>query len=328
MKPSAAAPQLAGYHRLIERVLDEGTDQLNTRTGHVCRAVVGAELVFDLRQGLPALTTRKIPIRAIVGELLAFFRGCDNAAAFEALGCGFWAANANETRAWVANPARRGHNDLGRIYSRQWTDWRDSRVAMGSAERDALAMRGYAQRMHDPVQGAYLMERGINQLEQALAALITDPSDRGIIVSAWRPDEFDRMALRPCHVDYRFVAFEAPRVLHVVMTIRSWDLFLGAPANILSTALFLSVMARLAGFEPGTVTLQAANVHLYDNHFDQARELLEREHLPSPRLVLAEAVAPVAGLGEIPGAFARIAPEHVMIEGYRCHSPIKAAMAA
>jgi thymidylate synthase len=320
---------MKNYHDLLQAVLDHGEDQFNTRTGEICRALVGYQLQYDLREGFPALTTRKLPFRNIVGELLGFFRGYDSAADFRALGCHFWDKNANETEAWLANPERGGRRDfLGRIYGKQWTDWRDSRVVTSAQERDSLRINGYFERLHDVERGAWLMERGINQLEEALKKLITNPSDRRVIVSGWRPDEFDRMALPPCHMDYRFVAFEDPKVLHVVMTIRSWDLFLGAPANVASTAIFLSIMARLAGYEPGIVTIQATNAHIYSSHFDAVRELLSREHLDVPRLQISDRVKRVIGFSEIPGVFARIEPDDIQMEGYESHAPIRAVMAA
>ncbi|MDK9702539.1 MAG: thymidylate synthase [Sulfuritalea sp.] len=179
---------MQNYHDLLRLTLEQGVDQFNTRTGKTCRALVGHQLQYDLREGFPALTTRKLPFKNIVGELLGFFRGSDSAADFRALGCTFWDRNANETAAWLANPHRAGRTDfLGRIYGKQWTDWRDSRVAGSREERDALLAGGYTERLHDPAQGMWLMERGINQLEDALRKLLTDPSDRRIIVSAWRP---------------------------------------------------------------------------------------------------------------------------------------------
>ena len=140
------------------------------------------------------------------------------------------------------------------------------------------------------------------------------------------------MALPPCHMDYRFVAFDgatpnAPKVLHVVMTIRSWDLFLGAPFNIASTSLFLALMARLAGMVAGTVTIQATNAHVYEDHYEQVREQLGREHLPQPTLTLSERIKPVL-VADVGGVFARIAPSDIALEGYQSHAAIKAPMAA
>lgn len=318
---------MKNYQDLLRQIFHLGTDQFNQRTGKTCRAIMGHQLQYDLRAGFPALTIRKLPFRSIVGELLGFFRGYDNAADFRALGCRFWDANANETKAWLENPARLGSDHLGRIYGKQWTDWRDSRVAMSEEERDALLAQGYGEHLYDPMQGAWLMQRGINQLEAALRMLLTNPSDRRIIVSGWRPDEMDLACLPACHMDYRFATLDG-KTLDVVMTLRSWDVPLGGGANIAETALFLSIMARLAGLEPGTVTIQAANAHMYlEDQTDMVEELLRREPYPLPRLVLSERIRKVS-LEEIPGVFARIEPEDIALAGYQSHGVLTSAMAA
>ena len=318
---------MKNYHDLLKDVLDNGQVQDNLRTGDRCWAVVGRQLEFDLREGFPALTTRKLPFKNIVGELLGFFRGYDNAADFRALGCGFWDKNANETKAWLNSPARLGQDSLGRIYGRQWIDWKDQRIAQSLQERDRLSALGYRQTMHDPAQSSWLMERGINQLEGALQKLMTDPSDRRIIVSAWRPDEFDQMALAPCHMDYRFVAF-SDNTLHVVMTIRSWDLFLGGPANICETAIFLALMARLCGRKAGKVVIQATNAHIYENHLPAVGHLLSREHFNAPQLSISDRVATLSSVDQVSGVFANIEPEDISLLGYECHPPITAEMSA
>lgn len=319
---------MQNYHQLLQTTLDQGVDQFNTRTQKLCRVLVGYQLQYNMAEGFPAITTKKLAFNNMKGELLGFFRGYDNAADFRALGCMVWDQNANETQAWLNNPHRKGRDDLGRIYGKQWTDWKDRRVVATPQERDALHAAGYTQTLHDSAQQAWLMERGINQLEQALRTIIANPSDRRVIVSGWNPAEFDQMALPPCHMDYRFVALEDTKVLHVVMTIRSWDLFLGAPFNIASTSLFLAIMARLAGYTPGTVTIQATNAHLYEDHFEQVREILTREHFAAPQLVLSENIRPITHPSEIHGAFTRIEPADITLDGYQSHAAIKAPMAA
>lgn len=316
------------FHDLLREALERGIPVPNARTGLTCHVVVGPSLRFDLRDGFPAITTKKLAFGAVKGELLGFFRGYQNAAQFRELGCKIWDQNANEARAWLDNRHRKGHDDLGRIYGAQWTDWRDLRVAETPAERDALAASGFETRMHDDEGRGWLMGRSIHQLENALRKLITDPSDRRIIVSAWRPDELDRMALPPCHMDYRFVAIPHLRELHMVMTLRSWDLFLGGPFNIATSALFLEIMARLAGLRAATLTMQAANAHIYSNHVEQVREQLARAHHAAPNLVLADGISPVTGLGDIVGTFARIEPEWIRLDGYTSHDAIRAPMAA
>ena len=325
---------MENYHQLLRLTMEQGVDQYNTRTNKLCRALVGHQVQYDLRQGFPALTTRKLPFKNIVGELLGFFRGVTSAADFRALGCHFWDINANETPAWLASPYRRGHDDLSRIYGKQWTEWMDRRIVDAPAERDRLLGLGYQVRMcaedvsEEGKKTEWLMQRTINQLENALTKLLTDPSDRRVIVSGWNVAELDMMALPPCHMDYRFVAFENPRVLNLVMTIRSWDLFLGAPANIAATSIFLAIMARLAGFEPGVVTIQATNAHIYEDDFDQVRELLAREHLDAPKLILSDNIKRIERLEDVAGAFTRIEPTDITLEGYESHAAIKAPMAA
>lgn len=108
----------------------------------------------------------------------------------------------------------------------------------------------------------------------------------------------------------------------------SWDLFLGAPANIASTTIFLEVMCRLTGYIPGKVIIQATNAHIYENHVEQVDELLTREELPLPKLVLSDNIKPIQDLSEIDGVFTRIKPEDIWLDGYQSHSAIKAEMAA
>ncbi len=324
---------MQNFHNLLRSVLENGHSQFNARTGKKCLAVVGCQLQYDMADGFPAITTKKLAFNGVKGELLGFFRGYTNAADFRALGCGVWDLNANATPAWLANPYRLGEDDLGPIYGKQWTDWAAYReLASGdSAAADRLFEDGFRLVCDDGRISVFC--KGINQLENALRKLISDPSDRRIIVSGWNVGELDMMALPPCHMDYRFVAFDgpapdSPKVLHVVMTIRSWDLFLGAPFNIASTSIFLAIMARLVGMTPGTVTIQATNAHIYADHFDQVREQLSRDHLPPPALRLSDCIKPVCNLEDIPGIFARIEPEDIALEGYQSHAAIKAPMAA
>jgi thymidylate synthase len=332
---------MQNFHDLMANTLENGIDQFNTRTGRICRALVGEQLQFDLSSGFPAVTSKKLAFKGVKGELLGFFRGYDNAADFRALGCNIWDKNANEDgvdingnvvpNKWLTNPYRKGTDDLGRVYGVQWTAWSDKRIVhmndVWKMEKQGYKLLGSLMNTTHPLDSQVLMERKINQLEKVLTQLLTDPSDRRMIVSAWNPAELDMMALPPCHMDYRFVAFENPRVLHVVMTIRSWDEFLGAPFNIASTALFLEIMSRLAGFKAGTVTIQATNAHLYDFHFDQVKEQLSRDHFANPTIVLSDNIKQITSLDDVKGAFERIEPNDIWLDGYESHEAISAPMA-
>lgn len=320
---------MKNYHQLIERILTEGILKSN-RTGIDTLMVPSAELKFDLAEGFPAITTKKLAFQSMKGELLGFFRGFNSAAQFRELQCKIWDANANETQSWLDNPNRKQHgqNYLGDIYGRQWTGWRDTRFAYGELNAQALLEKGYEQIAFDPVKNLYVMERRINQVEEVLKKLLTNPSDRRMIVSGWRPDEFDNMALPPCHVLYNFMAIEATKELHVAMYQRSADVGLGVPFNVASTSLFLALMARLSGYTARTVTVYMADAHIYVNHIEALKQQITRESFAAPRLVLADSIEPVRSVQEVAGVFARIEPKDIWLEGYQHHPTIAMDMAA
>lgn len=316
---------MQSYHDLMQRILADGVRRPN-RTGIDTLMVPAATLSFDLREGFPAVTTKKLAFEACKGELLGFFRGYQNAAQFRALNCRIWDANANETPAWLANPHRKGQDDLGRIYGAQWTAWNDTRV-VGAAEAAVLREEGFEEIAFDPLRGLHVMYRTLNQLELALRKCRFEPNDRRIVISAWRPDEFDRMALPPCHVLAQFLPNPADGTLHLTMYQRSCDVFLGIPFNIASYALLLSVMGRLAGLTPATLTMFLGDVHIYVNHLDQVREQLRRTPYPTPTLAIADRVRRIDTHEDIPGAFARIEPADLQLVNYRSWPALKAPMA-
>ena len=236
---------------LYQTILDTGVQQPN-RTGIDTLMIPGAMLRFDLREGFPAVTTKALAFKAVKGELIGFLRGYQNAEQFRKLGCNIWNQNANENTQWLANPNRKGIDDLGRIYGAQWVDWK--------CEPQIDEMTGFR---YTPA---------INQVQEVIKKLHTNPTDRRMIINAWRPDEFDQMALPPCHVLYQFLADSKSKVLHLCMYQRSCDMFLGVPFNIASASLFLTIMANHSGYTAGTFTHFLADAHIYTNHIDQVKE--------------------------------------------------------
>lgn len=310
------------YLDLLGTVLRTGTRIHNERTGKDCFMIPGAMLKFDLRNGFPAVTTKKLFFDAVKGELLGFLRGYTNAADFRALGCKIWDANANETPAWLANRHRDGEDDLGRIYGAQWTRWMACRI-VDNGEAANLEKEGWMRVLDTGLGSA--MRKSINQVENALRTIIKDPSNRRIIVNAWNPAEFDRMALPPCHVMYQFIADPENRLLHMTMYQRSCDMFLGVPFNIASSALFLSTMAKLSGYTAATFTHFLADAHIYADHMEQVSTQLSREPYLPPDLVVS--VDQIQTDDQITGAFTRIEPDHIELVGYQHHPAIKAPMA-
>lgn len=320
--------QMYAYHSLIREILMHGEDQRNERTGALCKVIVGTQIKFDLRKGFPMLTARKIPFKSGLGELLAFFRGATSAAEFRALGCNFWDQNANETKAWLANPMREGVDDLGPIYGKQWVNWEDVKLIKDSAENSDkisyLYSLGYDYvgsyfKVRDVVNNepdTIILRRNINQLEEVVRKIMTDPTDRRILFTGWNVGELDMMSLPPCHMTYTFTPMQASKTLHVTMSMRSADVYLGVPMNIVTTSTLLEIVARLTGYRAGTVTIQMTNTHLYENSFDAARELLDRFEHESPKLVMSDRVQPLLSVDQIPGVFTKIEPSDIWLENY------------
>lgn len=324
----AEPSQMETYHDLVNRILTEGEDQFNERTGALCKVLIGTQVQLDLRKGFPALTARKVPFKSTLGEVLGFFRGVTSAKDFRELGCGFWDQNANETKSWLANPMRKGVDDLGPIYGKQWVNWEDVKLIQDTKENSDKIAHHYS--LGYEYVGSYfgvgdvvnnkpsttVLRRNINQLEEVVRKIMTDPSDRRILFTGWNVGELDMMALPPCHMTYTLTPMEASKTLHITMTMRSTDVFLGLPANIMSTSIILAVIARMTGYTPATVTIQMTNTHLYENSFDAARELLDRFEHESPKLVMSDRIQPLLSVDQIPGVFTRIEPSDVWLEGY------------
>lgn len=276
------------YLDTMRQILDQGVWQ-NNRTGIRTKMIPGAMMQFNLAEGFPAVTTKKLAFGAVKGELLGFLRGYTSAADFRKLGCNVWNQNANENEAWLKNPARKGEDDLGYIYSRLWTDMPHT-----------------------------LVTETWNQIDNLVKGIQNDPTSRRLIVSAWHPEVFDRAALPPCHVLFQVIIEQESKKMHMTMYQRSCDFFLGVPFNIASYSLLLELLARITGYKPGTFTWFGADVHLYENHLDQVNEQLGREPMPLPSLGLAK--KPFVTL-------ANIEPEDIELFNYKFHPPIKASMA-
>lgn len=260
------------YHELLRQVLDDGDDRAD-RTGVGARALFGRQLRFDLAEGFPLLTTKKLHVKSIVHELLWFLSGDTNVAYLRRHGVTIWDEWADET------------GDLGPVYGKQWRSWTgpDGRT--------------------------------IDQISWVEGEIRRNPASRRLIVSAWNPADIDEMALPPCHCLFQF--FVGGGRLSCQLYQRSADLFLGVPFNIASYALLTHMMAHVTGLEPGEFVHTFGDVHLYRNHFDQARELLSRTPGRTPRLSLNPAVTRLLDFTY----------DDIGVEGYAPQPAIKAPVA-
>lgn len=242
------------YLALLSEILEHGIDK-GDRTGTGTRAVFGRMIRHDLKSSFPLLTTKRLYIRAIVHELLWFLKGGTNIDYLHKNKVTIWDEWATET------------GDLGPIYGAQWRNW-----------------EGSDGKIYD-------------QVSSVIESIKTNPNSRRHIISAWNvallPDEkispqdnvrTGKMALAPCHVMYQFQV--ANGRLSCMMTQRSGDIFLGIPYNTASTAFLTHMIAQQCSLEPGEVIHSIGDLHLYRNHFQQAKLQLSRSPRPVPKLRL------------------------------------------
>ena len=270
------------------KVLVQGNHRMD-RTGVGTTALFCETMQFNMDDGFPAVTTKKLAFKQVVGELLGFIKGCDNAAQFRDLGCRIWDANARAPY-WLSSPHHSGkHDDLGRIYGVQWRRWKN----LGCMK--------------------------IDQLAGVIEGIKHDPSNRRLIVSAWNVGELEEMALPPCHMMFQFFVRQDTygSYLDLMMLQRSCAMFLGVPFNISSYALLLHMVSKVTGLTPGVFTHVPNDVHVYDNHVDQAHEQKAREPYPLPKLAMNRDIRNIDDFK----------PEDFELEGYQHHAPIKAEMA-
>ncbi|MCV6604197.1 MAG: thymidylate synthase [Porticoccaceae bacterium] len=234
--------------------MENGTDK-GDRTGTGTRSVFGRMVRYDLAEGFPLLTTKKLHIRSILHELLWFLNGETNIKYLKDHGVSIWDE-------W-ATP----EGELGPVYGYQWRFWPDG-------------------------QGGH-----VDQISQLVDGLKNNPDSRRHIFHAWNvaqlPDENKkpwenaaegRMALPPCHLLYQF--YVVNNTLSAMLYIRSNDLFLGNPYNTASLAFLTHMLAQQCGYQPGEIVISMADLHLYQNHLEQAHTQLQREPRPLPKLVI------------------------------------------
>lgn len=238
------------YLDALQHIMDTGVDKPN-RTGVDTRAVFGMQQRYDLSQGFPVMTTKKLAIKSVTAELLWIISGSTDNNKLMEMGSKIWQANADAPY-W--KPKAKFDGDLGRVYGAQWRHWQKPD---GSE---------------------------VDQLTDVINRIKNDPNDRRHIVVAWNPGELDQMALPPCHCFFQLFVANNKLSLHLYQ--RSCDMFLGVPFNITSYALLLSMMAQVTGYEPGEFVHTLGDAHIYHNHFDQVREQLSREPKRLPTLWL------------------------------------------
>lgn len=260
------------YLDLVQHILDKGTDK-SDRTGTGTRSVFGYQMRFDLSEGFPMVTTKKLHLKSIIHELLWFLKGETNISYLKENGVRIWDEWADE------------NGNLGPVYGKQWRSW-----------------TGPDGKVHD-------------QISDLIRQIRTNPDSRRLIVSAWNVGELSDMALMPCHTLFQF--YVANGKLSCQLYQRSADVFLGVPFNIASYALLTLMIAQVCGLKPGDFVHTFGDVHLYNNHFEQAKLQLTRKPFPLPVMKINPDVKDIFGFRF----------EDFTLEGYQSHEAIKAPVA-
>lgn len=326
------------YLTLVQEIFDNGSWQEN-RTGIRTLSIPGAMMKFDLQEGFPAVTTKKLAFKSAIGELVGFMRAYRSAADFRTLGCKVWDQNANENAQWLANPYRLQENDLGSVYGVQWRQWPAYKVIDLSQSHSAAQVadalsRGYQQigTVEDVGENgkttSTLLYKAIDQLRQCLDTIMTDPGNRRILFHGWNWAQLEEMALPPCHLLYQFLVNSSKREISMCLYIRSNDVGLGTPFNLTEGAALLHLVGRLTGYTPRWFTYFIGDAHIYENHVDMLQEQLRREPFPAPKLILSDRIPDYAVTGKYePEWLEKVEPNDFWLEGYEHHAPLTAPMA-
>lgn len=270
------------YLDLLEDILENGEER-HDRTGVGTVSVFGRSLRFNLKDGFPAVTTKKLMWRSVVSELLWFLEGSTNEhrlaeikndnKPYEQL------TESEKKTIWTLNSENQGKNlgygngELGPIYGYNWRHWK------------ALAGNGHS-KFGKTI--TYAIQE-FDQLTNVINEIKNNPHSRRLLVSAWNVPELENMTLPPCHYSFQFyVSGPENQYLSLMWNQRSVDSFIGLPFNIASYALLLHIIAKITGKIPLELIGNFGDVHIYKNHIDVVKEQLKRTPHQLPKLVMPD----------------------------------------
>ncbi len=235
------------YLKLMADILKDGKNK-HTRGIVDIKSIFGYQIRFDMRQGFPLLTTKKMPFKTLLHELFWFVSGDSKVDYLHEHNIKYWDGFLDDK------------NDLGRVYGVQWRHWRRPEAAID-------------------LEGG---QPEFDQLQWAIDEIKNNPDSKAIIVNAWNAGELKEMRLPPCHTMFQFDVTKGK--LRMQLYQRSSDVFLGLPFNIAQYAMLLHMVAHLTGLEARELIISIGNAHLYNNHLDAAKEQIQRKPLKFPKL--------------------------------------------
>jgi len=310
------------YQELLQDIIDNGV-QKSDRTGTGTISVFGRQIRHNMKQGFPALTTKKLAWKQVVSELLWFLTGQTNIAFL----------HKHKNHIWDGDYEKSGRTDgdLGPIYGKQWRNW----------EYKEAWENGF---------GVHLKETKIDQIQNLINELKTNPDSRRLMVNAWNVGELDQMVLPPCHYGFQIYTRELDetervvlmdkklgvtenlpayytedemvknnipkRAISLIWNQRSVDTFLGLPFNIASYGLLLHIIANEVNMVPDELIGNLGDTHLYSNHIEQAKEQIGRTSFDLPQLKTQ---------AKMDGICCNV-PDDFVLEGYQSHPTIKATL--
>ncbi|MBQ5609512.1 MAG: thymidylate synthase [Rikenellaceae bacterium] len=297
---------MKAYLDLLRRIIDEGAVK-GDRTGTGTKSVFGHQMRFDLSEGFPLLTTKKVFLKGVIHELLWFLAGDTNIGYLVRNGVHIWDNDAY--RYYGELCAERGIKPVSREQFLAEAEQGNASEIEGYRYGDLNHVYGYQWRSWPRPDG-----RAIDQISEIVDTIRRNPNSRRMLVSAWNVAEVEQMALPPCHVMFQF--YVADGRLSCQLYQRSADTFLGVPFNIASYALLTMMIAQVCGLQPGDFVHTLGDTHLYLNHLDQAAEQLSREPRKLPMMHLNPDVKSIFDFRY----------EDFTLEGYNPHPAIKAPM--
>ena len=260
------------YLNLLQHIIDNGAEKTD-RTGTGTKSCFGYQMRFNLAEGFPMVTTKKLHLKSIIYELLWFLNGDTNIKYL----------NENGVRIWDEWADKNG--DLGPVYGKQWRSWEGANGVV------------------------------IDQISALIEQIKKTPDSRRLIVSAWNVGDLSKMALMPCHNMFQF--YVADGKLSCQLYQRSADVFLGVPFNVASYALLTMMVASVCNLEYGDFVHSFGDVHLYNNHVEQAQLQLSRKPFPLPTIKINKEVKDIFSFQF----------SDFTLENYESHPSIKAPVA-
>jgi len=369
------------YTDLLQDILENGTRKMD-RTGTGTISVFGRQIRHKMSEGFPLLTTKKMAFKTMVTELLWFLRGDTNIKFLIDNGCHIWDGDAYKRfqktcqfekdanhilpDEWISmsndfmsadiltqeefinkiktdTEFAKQWGELGPVYGKQWRSW-------GTGENVTIGHNG----LHTLVG-----EKVIDQIQNLINDLKTNPDSRRLMVNAWNVGELDQMVLPPCHYGFQVYTRELSnkerttlyfekygydsvnmegndltgiptRAISLMWNQRSVDTFLGLPFNIASYGLLLEIIAKEVNMVPDELIGNLGDVHLYSNHIEQAKEQIGREPYPLPKLILDDWYSTQGDTSNTPKEISEflknIHVSHIRIENYQSHPSIKAPL--